>query len=112
MESADTGSNKQKITPLNTTDRKLCDGNVVLFRRKGSMRWQARIRRSTGRWVVYSTGQKNIEAAKAAAENKYRDIKYAQKMGRVDVTRRFRSVCQLLRPTLNQDHHTDLFEKR
>jgi len=47
MESADTGSNKQKITPLKPSDRKLCDGNVVLFRRKGSMRWQARIRRST-----------------------------------------------------------------
>jgi hypothetical protein len=44
---------------LNTSERKLCDGNVVLFRRKGSRRWQARIRRNTGRWVVYSTGQKD-----------------------------------------------------
>jgi hypothetical protein len=77
---------------------------VVLFRRKGSSRWQARIRRSTGRWVVYSTGKRELEAAKAAAENKYRDIKYAQKMGRVDVTRRFGSVCRQCARELHQEY--------
>ncbi|MEE9357634.1 hypothetical protein [Candidatus Vondammii sp. HM_W22] len=100
MESAVSNSKKQNITPFSTKERTLCEGNVVLFRRKGSKRWQARIKRSTGRWVVYSTGQADITAAKSAAENRYRDIKYAQEMGRVDVTRRFRSVCQLCRNEL------------
>ena len=66
-------------------------------------RWQARIRRKIGTWVVFSTGQTDIEAAKSAAENKYRDIKYAQKMGRVDVTKRFRSVCQQCRNELYEE---------
>ena len=91
MEGTDTGANKVKLNPLDTSERKICGGEVVLFRRQGSKRWQARIRRNVGTWVVFSTGQTDIEAAKSAAENKYRDIKYAQKMGRVDVTRRLRS---------------------
>jgi len=88
MESTDTGANKVELNPLNTSERKICGGEVVLFRRQGSRRWQARIRRKIGTWVVFSTGQTDFEAAKSSAENKYRDIKYAQKMGRVDVTRR------------------------
>lgn len=87
MESAVTGVNKVKLNSLDTAERKICDGQVVLFRRQGSKRWQARIRRKIGTWVVFSTGQTDIEAAKSAAENKYRDIKYAQQMGRVDVTK-------------------------
>ena len=106
MEGANTGSNKVNLNPLDTSERKTCDGEVVLFRRQGSKRWQARIRRKRrkiGTWVVFSTGQTDIEAAKSAAENKYRDIKYAQKMGRVDVTRRFRSVCQQCRTELYEE---------
>ena len=103
MESAVTGVNKVKLNSLDTAERKICDGQVVLFRRQGSKRWQARIRRKIGTWVVFSTGQTDIEAAKSAAENKYRDIKYAQKMGRVDVTKRFRSVCQQCRNELYEE---------
>jgi hypothetical protein len=64
----------------------LCHGAVVLFKRKNSKRWQARIRRSSGEWIVYSTKQKDIEQAAAVAEEKYRDIQYAQRTGRIDVT--------------------------
>ena len=67
MEGADTGANQVKLNPLDTSERKICDGNVVLFRRQGSKRWQARIRRGVGTWVVFSTGQSDIEAAKPAA---------------------------------------------
>ncbi|MCP4288054.1 MAG: hypothetical protein GY792_27055 [Gammaproteobacteria bacterium] len=103
MESADAGANKVNLNPLDTSERKICGGEVVLFRRQGSRRWQARIRRKIGTWVVFSTGQTDIEAAKTSAEDKYRDIKYAQKMGRVDVTRRFRSVCQQCRNELYEE---------
>ena len=46
------GAGKQKITPLATAERAICEGSVVLFRRSGSKRWQARIRRTTGQWIV------------------------------------------------------------
>ncbi len=78
----------------------MCNGAVVLFKRKNSKRWQARIRRSSGEWIVYSTKQKDIEQAAAVAEEKYRDIQYAQRTGRIDVTRRFSSVCKLCRKEL------------
>ena len=80
------------LISLPLSDRKICDGDVVLFLRKDSNRWQARIRRSIGHWVVYSTGKSDIPAAKTSAETRYREIRYAQKMGKVDVTRRFKSV--------------------
>ena len=35
MESADTGANKVKLNPLDTSERKICGGEVVLFRRQG-----------------------------------------------------------------------------
>ena len=98
------GAGKQKLTPLATAERAICDGSVVLFRRSGSKRWQARIRRTTGRWVVYSTKEADIEAAKAVAEDRYRDMKYAQQMGRIDVTRRFNSVCQQCRKELLEEN--------
>jgi integrase len=98
------GTVKQKITPLATAERAICDGSVVLFRRNGSKRWQARIRRTTGKWIVYSTKEADIEAAKAVAEDRYRDMKYAQQMGRIDVTRRFNSVCQQCRKELLEEN--------
>lgn len=98
------GAGKQKITPLATADRAICNGSVVLFRRSGSKRWQARIRRTIGRWVVYSTKEADIEAAKAVAVSRYSDMKYAQQMGRIDVTRKFSSVCQLCRKELLEEN--------
>ncbi len=38
MESADTGANKVKLNLLDTSERKICAGNVLLFRRNGSKR--------------------------------------------------------------------------
>jgi len=91
---------ESQLSPTATAERSLCNGAVVLFKRKNSQRWQARIRRSSGEWIVYSTKQKDIEQAAAVAEEKYRDIQYAQRTGRIDVTRRFSSVCKLCRKEL------------
>ena len=91
----------------------MCNGAVVLFKRKNSKRWQARIRRSSGEWIVYSTKQKDIEQAAAVAEEKYRDIQYAQRTGRIDVTRRFSSVCKLVgRSFLKRQQRTQLMLPR
>lgn len=96
-------SAKQKINTLATNERTICNGAVVLFKRKNSQRWQARIRRNAGEWVVYSTKQKDLEKASAIAEDKFRDIKYAQRTGKIDVTRKFSSICQFCRKELLEE---------
>ena len=93
-------SAKQKLNTLAIDERSICNGSVVLFKRKGSQRWQARIRRDASEWVVYSTKQKDLVEACNIAEDRFRDIQYAQRMGRVDVTRKFSSVCQFCRKEL------------
>lgn len=93
-------SKKPQLNALQLGERTICNGAVVLFQRNNSKRWQARIRRQSGEWVVYSTKQTDIEAACVVAEERYRDIMYAQRTGKIDVTRRFSSVCQMCRKEL------------
>lgn len=97
-------SDKQQTPqPLNVipkNERAICNGAVVLFKRNRSKRWQARIRRNSGEWVVYSTKCADFDQATVAAEERYREIQYAQKTGKIDVTRRFSSICQLCRKEL------------
>ena len=88
------------LTTQQIKNRTICDGNVVLFHRQNSKRWQSRIRRNTETWVDYSTKQAGLEKAKKVAEERYRDIKYRQETGKIDVTRRFRDVCKYARKEL------------
>ncbi|MDG5469346.1 hypothetical protein P9J64_13540 [Deltaproteobacteria bacterium IMCC39524] len=90
----------QPLNIVNKDERTICNGAVVLFKRNRSKRWQARIRRNSGEWVVYSTKCADFEKAIAVAEERYREIQYAQKTGKIDVTRRFSSICQLCRKEL------------
>ncbi|MCU7966457.1 MAG: hypothetical protein KZQ74_04550, partial [gamma proteobacterium symbiont of Bathyaustriella thionipta] len=95
-----------KTSKLNTVaidERAICNGAVVLFKRNNSKRWQARIRRNIGEWITVSTKQADIKQAIAVAEDRYRDIQYAQRTGRIDVTRKFSSVCQFCRKELLEE---------
>ena len=92
------------LTTQQIKDRTLCDGNVVLFQRENSKRWQCRIRRNMGTWVDYSTKQTELKKAKKVAEERYRAIKYRQETGKTDVTRRFSDVCKLARKELHAEH--------
>ncbi|MBW6510055.1 MAG: hypothetical protein K0A94_11005 [Desulfuromonadales bacterium] len=95
--------NHKTIQPLNIIpkdERAIYNGAVVLFKRNRSKRWQARIRRNSGEWVVYSTKSADFDKAAAVAEERYREIQYAQKTGKIDVTRRFSSICQLCKKEL------------
>ncbi len=94
-----TEKTSKKIT-IPKDERTICNGSVVLFQRQSSQRWQCRIRRKSGEWVDFSTKEKDFEAAKGVAEDRYREIQYAQKTGKIDVTRRFSSVCKLCRKEL------------
>ncbi|MDP6587454.1 MAG: hypothetical protein QF535_22595 [Anaerolineales bacterium] len=80
-----------------------CDGDVVLFQRTTSKRWQARIKRHTGIWVGFSTKETDFEKAKKVAEGRYRDIRHYQAEGKIDLTRRFSAVAQVVRRELNRE---------
>ena len=84
--------------------RKICNGNVVLFKRRRSRKWQCKVRRSVGRWLDYTTGTDDFEEAKKIAEEKYRDIKYRQETGKVDITKRFRDVCLVAKRQLEAEY--------
>ena len=53
----------------------LNDGKIVLYRREGSSRWQARFRRNgeTG-WDRFATGKDDLEQAKEAALRKFIEV--------------------------------------
>ena len=87
---------------LKTVDRAVDDG-VVLFQRARSRVWQARIRHSSGKWLVLSTGQNDFEKAKQAAIAKRDEILKLKQQGQVILTRRFRDVGKLTTKRLQKD---------
>ena len=93
-------SSNGTLTTQQIKDRTICDGNVVLFQRENSKRWQCRIRRNTGTWIDYSTKQTELKKAKKVAEERYRNILYRQEMKLIDVTRRFGDVAKVARKEL------------
>jgi hypothetical protein len=72
---------------LAAADRSVADG-VVLFQRKRSRVWQARIRHASGKWMVVSTGQSEFEQAEQAAIAKHGEIVKLKAKGEVVLTRR------------------------
>ena len=54
----------------------LLDGAIVLSRRDGSARWQARFKNGS-RWIRVTTKAKNLKDAKEAARELYMDARYA-----------------------------------
>ena len=91
---------KRNAYTADVADRQICNGNVVLFKRSRSRKWQCKIRRSVGKWVDYTTAKENFDDAKIVAEEMYRDIKYRQQSGKVDVSRRFADVCKVAKRQL------------
>jgi len=91
---------KLNVYSFTVSERKICNGNVVLFKRSRSRKWQCKIRRSVGKWVDYTTAKEDLDEAKIAAEELYRDIKYRQQSGKVDVSRRFADVCKVAKSQL------------
>ena len=92
MDDSQTNANDVEQQTL-LAERKICDDNVVLFQRKNSQRWQARIKLRDGEWETYPTKQKDFESAQTAAEERWRDIKYCQETGKIAVTRKFSDVA-------------------
>ncbi len=80
-------------TTTNKDERTIENGNVVLFKRKNSDVWQARIKRLNGEWKDSSTKEKDFEKAKKAAADKYHHMKWLQDNDQVDVTAQFKDIA-------------------
>jgi integrase len=72
-----------------------CDGNVVLFKRPNSKKWQARLKLPTGEWKHIST--KQIDQADAAkfAEEQFHRVKFRVEENLAPESKSFRKVCRL-----------------
>lgn len=70
------------------------DGEVVLYKRERSSRWQARFKLQK-EWHRISTLSKNLKEAAAYACEKFDEAKYRAKFDLPQVTRRFSRVAKL-----------------
>jgi integrase len=80
-----------KLSPNSVT---LLDGAIVLSRRDGSAKWQARFK-SDGRWLRVTTKEKSLKDAKKAAREIYVDAQYRVKHGVPAQSKRFKDVARL-----------------
>ena len=97
------------LQKLKLSERTLCSGDVVLFKRKNSKAWQARIKRYSGHWLDISTAENDFDKAKKAAEKQFNYMRYLQEEGKVDVTKKFESVAQ---QTIREDYNLNYAAKR
>ena len=72
----------------------LLDGEVKVYKRPNSKRWQATFKIDE-HWVRISTGKKDLEEAKTVAREQYLDYKYRAKHDLPVVTKRFEDVAKL-----------------
>ena len=71
------------------------EGNVVLYIRERSNKYQARIKLENNKWKRVSTGESNLKKASLIACEKYDELKFKIKNKIVLDTRRFKDVAQL-----------------
>lgn len=72
----------------------LLDGEVKVYKRGNSKRWQATFRIDE-HWVRISTGKRDLEEAKTVAREQYLDYKFRAKHDLPVVTKRFEDVAKL-----------------
>jgi len=71
------------------------DGDVVLYKRGRSSRWQARIKMPDNKWKRISTGKNNLKDASDIAKEKYDEFRFRLKLNIPLETRRFKDVAKL-----------------
>ena len=80
-----------QLSPRSIT---LLDGAIVLSRRDGSAKWQARFKNGS-RWIRVTTKTKDLDEAKEAARELYMDARYRVKHGIPAQSKRFKDVAKL-----------------
>jgi len=94
-------------TKYSKDERTTAQGSAVLFRRKDSKAWQARIKRYNGTWVDVSTKEQDFKKAKKVAADKYYYMKWLQENNQVDITKTFKSIAQQTIKEIEVDTHND-----
>lgn len=72
----------------------LLDGEVKVYKRPSSKRWQATFKIDE-HWVRISTGKRDLEEAKTVSREQYLDYKFRAKHDLPVVTKRFEDVAKL-----------------
>ena len=80
---------------MNSEIHKIRDGEVVLYKRPESSRWQARYKLPDGKWHHISTKRANLADAKQIAGDAYDEARFRHKLGQPSISRRFRDVARL-----------------
>lgn len=88
---------------------KIRDGEVVLYRRPSSTRWQARYKiPGSSDWHRISTKQSNLEEAIRVAGTEYDRARFRRSEGLVPVSKRFRDVANLCVARLDKEMEAGL----
>lgn len=74
---------------------KLRDGEVVLYKRPESSRWQARFKLPDGKWHHISTKRASLDEAGRIAGGAYDEARFRLKTGQSPISRRFKDVARL-----------------
>jgi len=89
----------------------LRDGEVVLYRRDRSRRWQARFKLYDRKWRRVSTGHNNLEYAAQAACEAYDLARFKERLGLPQATRRFDHVARAAVVELQNEITTGIGKK-
>lgn len=73
----------------------LMDGDVVLYRRERSSRYQARIKMSNNRWKRISTKKSNVDDAGKIASDYYLEAKFRAKHHMSLQTKKFKDIAEM-----------------
>ena len=82
------------MVALNPDTHVLLDGDVKVYKRGNSKRWQATFKIDQ-HWVRISTGKTDLEEAKTEARDQYLEYKFRAKHDLPVVTKRFEDVARL-----------------
>jgi len=80
-----------KLSPASVT---MLDGNIVLYRRTRTRKWQARFKIGSY-WKRITTKSNDLENAKDTALEQYMECMFKHKHGIPAVTKRFRDIARL-----------------
>ena len=79
----------------------LRDGEVVLYKRERSRKWQARFKLFSRTWRRVATGHISLEYAIRAACEAYDEARFRERLGLPQTTRRFDVVAIGSRPRVD-----------
>jgi len=96
----------ETIAELDATPAQLIhlrDGDVVLYLVSRSRSWQARFKTYEGKWVRFSTRQRNIELAQRYACESYDEARYRQRLGFATTVKRFDEMAKYCCEEMRKD---------